>query len=364
MEMKQYTWSTLCLLVILFHTYSSLAKRGGGGFGKGFSAKKFPAWRRGFGRSNTNTGQKNVHGSSSKGGHHKQHGQSHYGTRSGYPRQAWGYHHQYPVQGNPNGRTYGGYGGHGGYPGGYINQNPNNRILSPHYGGSFGYGGYGVGGGSPFSHSVQSMGMYPQDRSRGFGHSAVVAAAGGAFAGMALGYGLGRFPRPHFHFHSPEEEYYYNHYMYRRYGIRSTDDNDYGRDYKYGRPTETYDNFMDSCMKKTDLLPAENPRTDTGNEEAAENTTRMTKPEPNPASEAVGDDQGDGDTVSIVEIGYPALIDQIKARKCLELYMAYSEKYLQRHAAGGQGLEVGWRGLLAVVGGVVVMLVNSNVLLQ
>ncbi|CAB1446296.1 unnamed protein product [Pleuronectes platessa] len=164
----------------------------------------------------------------------------------------------YPAQGYPYGGGYGGYAGHGGYPGGHMNYNPNNKIPSPHYGGSFGYGAHGFGGGSPFSHSVQGMGVYPQDRSRGFGRSAAMAAAGGAMAGMALGYGLGRFPRPHFPFHNPQEEYYYNHYMYRRYGVRSTDTNDYGRDYRYSQPPQTYNSFMDSCMKRRDLLPVEN----------------------------------------------------------------------------------------------------------
>ena len=62
------------------------------------------------------------------------------------------------------------------------------------------------------------MGYNPSVRSQGFGRQAMMAAGAGAVAGMALGYGLGSFPRPHFNFHSPQEEYYYNNYMYRRYG--------------------------------------------------------------------------------------------------------------------------------------------------
>ncbi|XP_069563877.1 uncharacterized protein [Brachyistius frenatus] len=182
-----------------------------------------------------------------------------YPNPGGYPQQpgypAGGYPAGgYPAQGYPYG---GGYGSYGGYPGGYINYNPNNRILSPHYGGSFGYGGHGGQGGSPFSHSVQAMGIAPSDKSRGFGRSAVMAAAGGAMAGMALGYGLGRFPRPQFNFHSPEEEYYYNNYMYRKYGAQSTDTNDYSTDSRQSPPPESFDGYMDSCMKRKDLLPAE-----------------------------------------------------------------------------------------------------------
>ncbi|XP_054467780.1 uncharacterized protein LOC129101853 [Anoplopoma fimbria] len=292
----------------------------------------------------------------------------------------------------------GGHAGHGGYGGGYINQNPNNKVLSPHYGGSFGYGGHGARGGSPFSHSVQAMGMRPSDRSRGFGRSAVVAAAGGAVVGMALGYGLGRFPRPPFSFHNRHEEYYYNHYMYKKYGAKSTDTNDYSRDYKYSQPPQTYDSYMDSCMKKTDILPAENQKQnnnpsatttttttalasapDTGsasnttetNGTAADNSSTSAPSTPRPLNQPAVDpepsaSQGvssaeDDDTVSIMEIGYPALIEQVKARRCVELYMVFSEKYL-RPTNGAQRLETGWLGFAAVVTSTTLMLLNSNML--
>lgn len=132
----------------------------------------------------------------------------------------------------------------------------------------------------------------------------MVAAGVGAVAGMAVGYGLGRFPRPHFGFHNPSEEYYYNNYMYRRYGSQSTDAKDYGRDYVYNPPprAETYENFMGRCMNRTDLVK------DQGGAKA----------------------DPDNDTVSIVEIGYPALIDQMKSRRCVEEYMAYSERFLEK----------------------------------
>lgn len=303
-----------------------------------------------------------------------------------------------------------------------MNYNPNNKILSPHYGGSFGYGGHGVGGGSPFSHSAQAMGMYPSDKSRGFGRSAVMAAAGGAVAGMALGYGLGRFPRPPFHFHSPQEEYYYNHYMYRKYGVKSTDGDDYSRDYKFNQPPQTYDSYMASCMKRTDLLPTENRQPNkklvatstttttttttasvtttttaapdavigsntTGSNTTTSNSTASEKSSPSPLSTshppsrpeaspvplasqvqtktAIDDDD---DTVSIVEIGYPALIEQVKARRCVELYMVYSEKYLKKKTEtsarnGVPGLKLDSGGFLAVVTSALLMLLNSNTLL-
>ncbi|KAF3695593.1 hypothetical protein EXN66_Car011269 [Channa argus] len=320
-------------------------------------------------------------GQSNQGGNPPQSGRS--GYPSNYPRQqgGGGYSNQYPAQGFPHG-------GYGGYPGSYINHNPNNKVLSPRYGGSLGYGGYGARGGSPFSHSVQAMGRYPSDESRYNGRRAVMAAAGGAMAGMALGYGLGRFPRPHFSFHSPQEEYYYNHYMYRKYGVKSTDTNDYSRDYKYTPHGETYDSYMDTCMNRPDL-PAENQEAnnkpvvtsaqDTGtssnttktNSTATENSATIgprpgNEPEASPvppASQTVSEAEDD-DTVSIVEIGYPALIEQLKARRCLELYMVYSEKYLKREAGGAQGLEMGFRGLLSVVASILLMLLNSNMLLH
>lgn len=301
-----------------------------------------------------------------------------------------------------------------------MNYNPNSQVLSPHYGGSFGYGGHGMRGGSPFSQSVQSMGMYPSDKSRGFGRSAVMAAAGGAVAGMALGYGLGRFPRPPFHFHSQEEEYYYNHYMYKKYGVKSTDGNDYSRDYKFSQPPQTYDSYMASCMKRTDLLPTENrqpnkklvatsttttttttttsvttkttaaPDAGSGsNTTTNSNRTASEKSSPSPLStsrppnqpeaspvplasqvqsKTATDDDDDDDTVSIVEIGYPALIEQVKAKRCVELYMVYSEKYLKKKTEtsarnGVQGLKLDSGGLLAVVTSALLMLLNSNTLL-
>lgn len=207
---------------------------------------------------------------------------------------------------------------------------------------------------------------------------------------MALGYGLGRFPRPPFNFHNSQEEYYYNNYMYRKYGARSTDTNDYSRDYRYSQLPETYDGYMDACMKRTDLLPAGNrqpnskpaatttttttvvtsgPHTGTGSNTEEVNSTApstpspLNQPEVNPVpSQAVSTDEDD-DTVSIVEIGYPALINQLKVRRCIELYMVYSEKYLKRQTGGVQGLEMGSRGLLAVVTSTILMLLNSNMLM-
>ncbi|XP_008279772.1 uncharacterized protein LOC103357137 isoform X2 [Stegastes partitus] len=359
-----------------------------------------------------------------QGGHPQQPGG--YPNQGGYPQQPGRYPNQggypqqpgYPAGGYPaQAYPYGG--GYGSYPSGHINYNPNNKILSPQYGGSYGYGGYGAGGGSPFSHSVKEMGFVPSDKSRGFGRTAVMAAAGGAVAGMALGYGLGRFPRPHFHFHNPQEEYYYNYYMYKKYGIKSTDADDYSRDYRYDPPPQTYDKYMDTCMKRNDLLPAErqkpnnkpaatttqatpaasinstttsgpvtvNGSNTTNNNTAADNSSTTApstlhplnksevNPTPPPAQglRSAATDDDDDETVSIVEIGYPALIKQMKARRCLELYMVYAERHLKKKStttptprsptAGVQGLEMGLQGLLSVVTSTILMLLNSNMLM-
>ncbi|XP_059193787.1 major prion protein homolog [Centropristis striata] len=405
--MKLNSLSVLCLSLLLLHTHYSLAKKGG--IGKSSGTRKTSTSNRV--NTNTNTNKNNQ---GSQGGYPKQPGQPNQGgypPQSGRPR----YPGSYPQQPGGGFRhpAQGSYGSHGGYPGGYINQNPNNRVLSPRYGSSFGYGGHGARGGSPFSHSVQGMGMYPSDRSRGFGRSAMMAAAGGAVAGMALGYGLARFPRPPFHFHNPQEEYYYNHYMYRKYGSKSTDTNDYSRDYKYSQPPQTYDRYMDSCMKRSEenLLPKENrepkikpaattttivlntPTTSvsTAPDSGISSNTTKTKPaettkaavvnlashsgapatprplngsETNPvppSSQAVSSAE-DVDTVSIVEIGYPALIEQMKARRCLELYLVYSERYLEKKKAtdGVQRLEMDLQGLFVVVTSTTLMLLNSK----
>lgn len=161
----------------------------------------------------------------------------------------------------------------------------------------------------------------------------MVAAGVGAVAGMAVGYGLGRFPRPHFGFRSPSEEYYYNNYMYHRYGTQSTDEKDYGRDYVYNPPprAESYEKFMDRCMNRTDLLKDKGGKTDK-----------------------------DNDTVGIEEIGYPALIDQVKSRRCVEEYMAYSEQFLEKQARNRCGpLSFGAIQLFSSL-----LLLSSTLLLQ
>uniref|UniRef100_A0AAY4AIJ0 Prion protein n=1 Tax=Denticeps clupeoides TaxID=299321 RepID=A0AAY4AIJ0_9TELE len=295
-----------------------------------------------------------------------------YPGAGGYPNQqnpgqqypGGGYNPGYPAGGQGWGQA-GGYGG--GYGGGYPNWNPNNKVLSPHYGGGFGHGGYGQMGGSPFSNHVKNMGYAPSVKSKGFAKKAMLAAGVGAVAGMAVGYGLGRIPRPHFSFRNPQEEYYYNNYMYQRHGSGSTTNNEGGQEYKFNPPPksdksfQSYEKYMDSCMKRSDLLDKQGRsvamsglQSDQPQEADAESKMpRATPdlPDSSPQKTATGQEltvspevpkkdlgpagirnkeEEEEDTVSIEEIGYPALIEQLKARRCVELYMAYSEKYAQK----------------------------------
>lgn len=228
----------------------------------------------------------------------------------------------------------------------YANWNPNNKILSPRYGGAHKAGGFGKGG-SPFSQSVQSMGYGPSAKSKGFGKQAAVAAGAGALAGMALGYGIGRFPQPNFQFRSSLEEYYYNYYMHKHHGINP----DTGHTVKL--PSQGYEQHMEKCMKRKDLLK-EQDMLDTvrhGNihrdetligpdddvyqdKDRSEQANATTSPAANndlmPA--AIQRDEED-DTVSFLMIGYPALTEQMKARKCIEMFFLEktTEEFPQSH---------------------------------
>ncbi|KAL1247105.1 hypothetical protein QQF64_022481 [Cirrhinus molitorella] len=245
------------------------------------------------------------------------------------------------------------------------------------------------------------MGMAPSYKSKGFGKQAIMAAGAGAVAGMALGYGLGSFPRPRFHFHSPQEEYYYNHYMYRRYGQTPPDSNVNGNTNSQGGstgnagsasagqgnvnphnifenpPPQSYDSYMDKCVKRTDLLrekpegrsrrsadfveaqAAEVGEVPTGAQEnatsnnstaerdASENSSFVTSHPPETPNQPQKQTQGrnteaddDDDTVSIVEIGYPALIEQMKARRCVELYMVYAEQHAEKQVQDRSNADV------------------------
>ncbi|XP_043105762.1 prion protein b [Puntigrus tetrazona] len=275
-----------------------------------------------------------------------------------YPNQnpsGGGYSNQYPGKSgySPGGYPGGSYpvrseGQPGGYPeghpsigGGYTNWNPKNKILSPRYGGSFGGGGFGTGG-SPFSNTVKSMGYSPSENSKGFAKKAMLAAGIGAVAGVAVGYGVGNFPRPKVPFRSPQEERQYNHYTYARQATPSKDKNNKGEPkYTSKQPyqAQSYEQYMSTCMKRKDLLK-EQDTTDSGDRRniqrdepltdiaAANNTASPMSVNDYPKAAVVRED--DNDTVSIMQIGYPDLIEQMKTRKCVELYLVYSESFPEK----------------------------------
>ena len=343
----------LCMSFLLFHAHFSLARGGGRG-----------------GSSGRSSGSKRV-STSHQGSTHTKSDTSHSSRDQGSTSQG-----RQPKQPGPSS------------PG-----NPTeHKIFNPQSGRSFDYEDRRFQHSSPFSRSVSSRGVFPSDKSKGYAPSAAQAAASGGVVGMALGYSMGHVTRPHFQFRSPQEEYYYNRYTHKKQTVsessktestktgstktESTKTISNSRD--GGRPPQTYENYMDSCMKRTDLLSEPKNKTaatntttntttnatisapDPGNNTAADNSSAPSTPRPTNQIET-GDDEGN-DTVSIVEIGYPALIEQMKVRRCLELYMTFSEKYSS--AVGGvQGLEMGPQGLLAVVTSTILMLLNSNIVI-
>ncbi|XP_026075468.1 prion protein b [Carassius auratus] len=272
-----------------------------------------------------------------------------YPGRSGYSPGAYPAGGSYPVR--TAGQPVGYPGGHPSIGGVYPNWNPNNKILSPRYGGSFG-GGRFDNGGSPFSNTAKSMGFGSSLKSKGFAKKAILAAGIGAMAGMAVGYGIGNFPRPNFQFNSPHEERQYNHYMYERQGIHSKGrNNQVGPNYTSKQPPQSYEQLMSTCMKRNDLLKEQDttdsadhkniqrdePLTDYAAmnidylEKAGLEKNDTTSPTTvNNYPEAAVISENDDDTVSIIQIGYPALIEQMKARKCVELYLGYSESLMEK----------------------------------
>ncbi|XP_041955965.1 uncharacterized protein DDB_G0271670-like [Alosa sapidissima] len=376
--MKHAVFLTLCLALLV----EVCAKGKGGSWGSRVGGSK-SGWF--SGSSSSSSSSKGTSSSSSKGTSSSSGGKTGsksttYSTPNKHVKdlsgRGWGEH--YPTRNtNTNWRQQ----NNNPYP--YWN--PNNQIMSPRYSGNYAYGAYGRGygqGGSPFAHKVQSMGYNPSVQSQGFGQQAVVAAGTGAVAGMAVGYGLGSFPRPHYHFHDSNQESSYNHYMYQHYGSQETR-NTNKRTHTHGQssagsgaqqgigdssssggtnsydddnrplvllksPPESYGNYMSTCMKRRDLLQSER----TGNQTQSQNmtkagapsTTAMPEDAANPSQEVKKGAGQENETeekgaekkeehdevVSILEIGYPALIEQLKARKCVKLYTVYTQEVAKK----------------------------------
>ncbi|XP_075889344.1 uncharacterized protein LOC142893015 isoform X2 [Nelusetta ayraudi] len=328
------------------------------------------------------------------GGHQGGYG----GNQGGYGNNQGGYGGHQGGYGAGYGTGYGGYGG--GYQGGYINRNPANKISSPHYSESVGYGGYGVGRGSPFSRSVQNANIFPSDKSRGFGRTAVVAAAGGAAGGMAMGYGLGRIHHPQVPLNSPQEEYYYNNYVYRKQGTKAAktegnrvnsgySDSKVNEDdtYSIHEPPMNYNGFMEKCMSQlandqAKIIEQSNKITtattttarttravttsalsdSAGSNGTAvnESTSPLSKPEAKSMTPNLSKTPDNDKIVSIVEIGYPELIYQHNLKTCMERFFASSE-FIK---GGAQGMVTASQGFVALTTSVTVILLNSHMLMS
>lgn len=218
-----------------------------------------------------------------------------------------------------------------------------------------------------------------------------MAAAAGTAGGMAMGYGLGRIHRPDFHLNSPQEEYYYKHYVSRKHGARTAqaDGNRASGGYSgsqdnesytssLSEPPMTYTSFMEKCVSNLErdqakiieqsTEPAGAKATSAVSASAGSNKTTsnessndLSKSEVKSVAPPLSATPDDGDkTVSIVEIGYPALIYQHNVKTCMERFMAYSEFF----KAGASGMGAGSQGLVALAASLAVMLLNSSWLMS
>ncbi|KPP76195.1 calcium-binding protein P-like [Scleropages formosus] len=321
----------LCLVLLLLHGHSGRAGRSSSSRSKTSSSSKSSgssSSSKSSGSSSssksTGSGHKTSYSTKTNAGtsshnptqHHPDHGSPHQfpnknpaAAAGGYPNQypgAGGYPYHYPGRG---GVSPGGYPKQypsaGNFPGGGAAY-PSDKILSPRYGWGYSYGASGVGG-SPFSRKVQSKGHFPSEKSKGFGKKAAVAAGLGVMTGAAVGYGVGRYSSPKFGFQNPMEEQFYNYYMYNRYNSNPTHIDHHHKPTQNSGKRKNYNRNNPSRNN-----PSQNNPSQTDEERS-----------PAPAASPLEDDN---DTVSIVEIGYPELVEQLKIRRCVELYTVYEEQ--------------------------------------
>ncbi|KAK7120403.1 hypothetical protein R3I94_020412 [Phoxinus phoxinus] len=248
-------------------------------------------------------------------------------TQPNYPRQP-----SYPGAGGNPGYPNQQYPGRGGSnPGGYPNQNPG--------AGSYPAGGsYPSAGGSPNQYpgvGGVSPGGYP-NKNPGAGSYPSAGGSPNQYPGGG-GVSPGGYPNK-----NPGAGSYPAGGSYPSAGGSP---NQYpGRG---GSNPAGYDQFMNTCMKRSDLLKEQNMEDSTvrNNIQRDEplidylgmNEDYLEKVEPknntiSPTTDYpknAGWDEDDH-TVSIVQIGYPALIEQMKAQKCVELYLVYSESFQEK----------------------------------
>lgn len=217
---------------------------------------------------------------------------------------------------------------------------------------------------------------------------------------MAMGYGLGRIHRPEHPLNSPQEEYYYKNYMYRKQGTKAakTEGNRVNSDYSDSKvnedythsihePPMTYVGFMENCMSRqahdqAKIIEQSNKITtattttarttravttsalsdSAGSNGTAvnESTSPLSKPEAKSMTPNLSKTPDNDKIVSIVEIGYPELIYQHNLKTCMERFFAYSE-FIK---GGAQGMGTGSQGFVALATSVTVILLNSNLLMS
>lgn len=181
----------------------------------------------------------------------------------------------------------------------------------------------------------------------------------------------------------PAAERHYNQSLYQHQGTHSKGVNNKGgssNTSKLPPQAQSYDQFMNTCMTKGDLLKEQNMKDSAVrnnikrdesltdylgmNEDYLEkgepeknNTASTTTVSDYPNGAGIHNDEDD-DTVSIVQIGYPALIEQMKACKCVEQYLVYSESFPEKQKEKSFGNHNGHR-----VSGVLLLLTTSFMLL-
>uniref|UniRef100_A0A8C4RDC9 Hornerin-like n=2 Tax=Erpetoichthys calabaricus TaxID=27687 RepID=A0A8C4RDC9_ERPCA len=311
-------------------------RSGAGGSNWGQNNNRMPN-QQGYGYGQNQPG----YGQNQPGYGHNQPGYGH--NQPGYGQNQPGYGQNQPGYGqNQPGYGYGhnqpGYGYGHNQPGyGYGHNQPGYG-----YGHNPGYGqGYGYGYGKNYGY-----------KPKGFGKNSMVAAGVGAAAGAAVGYGLGRmYSRPwmDIDFDSPDAARYYRQYMERRYGHhRSMYRDDDGYNYYYERPPISYNDFIESCMRRPNLLEMPRNCSEPGspdclmqrdNSDSAlvelflnwnvstanttstdSNTTTTTSTTPSKGVLR--------DTIKAKAATDPELATQMKLARCIEEYVDYTHQYL------------------------------------
>ncbi|MFT7817755.1 spidroin-2-like [Arapaima gigas] len=240
---------------------------------------------------------------------------------------------------------------------------------------------------------LQSKGYSPSIKSKSFGKKAALAAGLGGVGGMVIGKKMGRskfrFHNPveermynDYMYHRHRAHAVGDHTLYDPNPLNPkwTDPsqmdpwrNESNNNRAYVPPGQSFKNFMKSCMKRTDLLKGQhdditwqatdgvtsqgiNPKVTSkqgpqeellnkslGNEKlktvgAGNGSINVTSSQgetvdilvwDNSKAPAADPQEDDNDTVSILEIGYPELIEQLMVQRCQEFFIVYAAQHQQ-----------------------------------